>query len=436
MRSDHPVCVHTKWCNGQMVERTVWYDRGVSPILGGMLRSISQAVRLWVDDEVVVRKRSPIEAKKAAATVLRIAEECGWGNLGDMTRRSAVAWFRAFVRDGGPGAAKTAHNHRSRLRAFVAFLAETDDAPADLFDGIRLPAARTARGASAFTWDEMVRLIARARQMERNDQRAGKYGPMRSTFYAVLALTGLRHLEAKSQRWDDINLERRTLTVTADKSRRRDPLRYNAECAGVLRAWRRYSRGEILFPHTPSHHSLVADMEACGIASVADGRRGQWHRFRKGLCTQLAIQGVSPEERRKAMRHTDTRITMDLYTDAEVVENSVSACETTGLLPPVKKSARKDPPAVAKSARIGDYSVAERMDNAPNNIVNQKSAACPSLSGLSNRPSSEPRSSDSRTRTSSNGAGGNRPYGSILVTLASVIDSQIRTLMELRAALN
>ena len=68
MRSDHPVCVHTKWCNGQMVERTVWYDRGVSPILGGMLRSISQAVRLWVDDEVVVRKRSPIEAKKAAAT--------------------------------------------------------------------------------------------------------------------------------------------------------------------------------------------------------------------------------------------------------------------------------------------------------------------------------------------------------------------------------
>ena len=138
---------------------------------------------------------------------------------------------------------------------------------------------------------------------------------MRSTFYAFLALTGMRHREALHQRWGDVNMERRTLRVTADKCRRDDPLGFYEECAALLRAWRKWSRGERLFPSTPSHHTLVADMAECGIPSVEAGRRGQWHRFRKGLCSELAAQGVPLEERRKAMRHKDVRITADIYTD-------------------------------------------------------------------------------------------------------------------------
>jgi len=408
---------------------------------GGMSRPIPLrgAVQKWADHEVTVNRRSETEARKAATTVLRIAKDCGWVVVGDMTRADAVKWLRRFIREGGPGAAKTAHNHRSRLRAFAAYLSETNDAPADLFDGLRLPAARTAHGASAFTWGEMGSLIARARQSERTDKRAGKFGPMRSTFYSVLALTGLRFREARLQRWEDVNLERRTLIVSADKSRRRDPIRYNAECAVILRAWRKWSRGERLFPRVPSHHTLVSDMAACGIPSAEDGKRGQWHRFRKGLCSELAVQGVDLEQRRRVMRHKDTRITADLYTDAEIVDISVSAENTVVCLPTLRKNRGKVPHRLTEVSPMDETKGVKAMASTPSQPVTEKNRTVPGANGLDNRPSGRCGSSRSlceQARTQQNGAGGNRPYGGMSAMLAEVIDAQIRAFQALRAALN
>jgi len=390
----------------QGVGAAIFEEMTTPPSVPG--KPLALAVKAWTDHDITVNRRSPLEARKAASTVLRVAADCGWKTVGDMTRADAVRWLRKFIRSGGEGAAKTAHNHRARLRSFAGYLAETSEAPPDLFDGIRLPAARMARGASAFTWDETARLIAQARQNERTDRRAGKYGPLRSTFYPVLALTGLRYSEARHQKWADVNLERRILTVTADKSRRRDPLRYNAECAAALRAWKKYSRGSLLFPRTPSHHTLVADMAACGIPSADAGKKGQWHRFRKALCSELAAQGVDLEERRKAMRHKDVRITADIYTDSEIVEKRVSAAETMGLLPRLRDSS---PKRWTDGGGFPDDEDAKAMIPTSPNIVKQTSAACPGGMALARQITREPRSSDSqcqRTGTQTNGAGGNR----------------------------
>lgn len=133
------------------------------------------------------------------------------------------------------------------------------------------------------------------------------------------------------------------------------------------------------------------------------------------------------------------RITADIYTDDEIVENSVSARETVGLIPSVKKSSGKPHGELTDSASGADDKDAEAMPTTPTNIVSQKSAACPRLGGFSNRLDSEPRSSDSlceKARTRSNGAGGNRASGSTQAVLSVWLDAQIRSLMELRAALN
>jgi hypothetical protein len=297
-------------------------------------------------------------------------------------------------------------------------------------------AARTARGASAFSWEEIARLIAQARHSERKDGRAGKYGPMRSTFYAFLALTGLRFREASLQRWADVNLDRRTLIVTADKSRRRDPVRYNEECASILRAWRKYSRGEALFPRVPSHHTLVSDMAAAGVPSVEGGKRGQWHRYRKGLCSELAAQGVDVEQRRRAMRHKDTRITADLYTDAEIVDNSLPTRETMGFLKPLRKSPHD---GLTNRGRMTDDGGVKAMATTKQQIVTAKNRTGPGANGLDNRSARRCGSSRSlceKARTQQMEPGGIDPTAALKAVLADVLDAQIRAFHMLRAALN
>lgn len=409
---------------------------GLGDIPWGMLRPepLKKAVARWRDHETRVLKHSEIEAKKGAQCVTTIARKLGWKTVADMTKASLVRYLRGYIAGRGPGAAKTARNHLARCRAFAAFLGETDQVSPEVFAGIRLPAARRRKGASAFTWDEVQRLIQHAREIEKTDGRSGHWGPLRSTFYAFLALTGLRYTEARTQRWEDINLERGYLTVTADKAKRGDPVRLNTECVAMLRRWRKWSRGDKVFAHTPSHHTLVKHMRACEIASVESGRKGQWHRFRKALCTQLAVQGVDPETRRRAMRHADTKITEAIYTDEEIVDNLAAPGEIIEKLPSVSDSSHL---GLTKRLRIADDEVAEPMKYPSSNIVTEKNRACPGAHGLSNHRIRERGSSLSQSGCAqSNGAGGNRVPGPMAITLAEALDAQIRTLIALRASLN
>lgn len=390
-------------------------------------------VARWQRHEVEVYKRSALEAKKGAASVLRVAADQGWRTTADVTRPDVVKWLRRFIEEGSGGAAKTARNHLARLRAFVAYAAETELLDGALLDNVRLPAAPRRKGAAAFTWQEVSALITRAEHQEATSGRAGKYGPMRSSFYAFLALTGLRFQEAKLQRWDDINLERRTLTVTADKARRNDPVRFNRECQALLRTWRKWSRGDTVFSTTPSHHTLVADMEACGIPSSAEGKKGQWHRFRKALCTQLAVQQVDPEGRRRMMRHKDAAITQDIYTDAEIVENSTLGAAILENLPRLNGFLGN---RLTRGELLPDTPTAKTE---PNNQVNEKRLAFRLPRSSQNRGGVERASSRARcTPEGGHGSmepGGIEPPATARATLAACLDAQIQALQLIRSAL-
>jgi integrase len=301
---------HTKNLLRQLVE---------SGILGAMRprpkpRSIAEILRAFETDLVERLEIAETERPRQMRAVRAFVAEQHVKTLADFTSAKCVAWLMTHVRKGDAGSKKTALNMRSRLRRFSQFLLVEGLIAADPLDGLRLPRAAKRKGAHPFTAKEVSGLIVVAeRREDTKDGRTKKYGPLASSFYGFLAMTGLRFREARLQRWEDIDLPRRTMIVTSDKARRRDALPLTKECVALLKIWRRYSQGEKVFPHVPSHHTLVADMEAAGIPRDDKAKRGQWHRLRKCAITERALAGADAAALTKFARHTNEDTTRQFY---------------------------------------------------------------------------------------------------------------------------
>jgi len=282
---------------------------------------IDTAVELWCKHMRGMLQFSDYHAKKSVRTLRQVAKELNWATTADVAPGGLVDWLSASINAGGDGAAKTAKNKLSQIRCFTDYLTVKRHFKENPLEGVRLPRCRKGKGADAFTWAQMQAIILNAESREQANWQARHNGPLASTFYGFLALSGLRYREARTQLWSDINLSRRVMKLSADKSRRNDLIPLNDELVALLCDWRNYSKGERVFDRAPSHHTLEQDMRAVGIARGAEaaGEKGQWHRWRKGVNTQMARDGVDVDVRRKLLRHTDEKLTLDVYTDPRLL---------------------------------------------------------------------------------------------------------------------
>lgn len=230
-----------------------------------------------------------------------------------VTRKHLVTWIRnqAHANIG----TKTIRNRVSTLRAFYAWLIECEVVHSDPTIGLRLPKAKTGPGCGAYTFLEIKSLLSSTKQWETNgDSRRSPWGPLRWTFYQFLIHTCLRLGEAKMQKWEDINLEKGILVTTQDKSRRNDLIPVSNEVVDLLRGWKQYSLGNLVFPKVPSHHTLKNDLERAGIQTI----KGGFHAFRKTGITLRANLGVPHRELAKLARHLDPNLTAEIYDRPEV----------------------------------------------------------------------------------------------------------------------
>jgi integrase len=230
-----------------------------------------------------------------------------------LTARDGLAWLHV-----GGWTGKTGRNRVSVLRSFGDWLETSGKSVHNPFRAIKLPRVVAARGAEPFELEEIRVLLRTVRKLEgMQDRRRGRFGPLRSTFYAFLALTGLRHGEACAQEWADIDLPGAAFVVTRDKARRRDVLPLCTEAVELLERWTWWSpQGGLVFPVTPSHKTLRRDLERAGIARG----RGEWHRFRKAAITERARRSGTYREVQAFARHTDPRITLGVYDRVKLEE--------------------------------------------------------------------------------------------------------------------
>lgn len=245
---------------------------------------------------------------------------CDWAGKHGWNSPSAMRWAQALIKK---HARKTAQNKVSQARKFCEYCLLVSRSAVNPMEHVTIANGKRDRSRhwAPFSADDVRRLIEAAEAREScQDGRHKHRGPLCSTVYAFLALTGFRAKEARLQAWSDVDLVRATIIVTSDKAGRQDEIPLCTEAVSVLKAWRKWSPGERVFPSFPSKNTLRADMRAAKVPGLSDGKKGEWHRFRKCAVRERAAAGADLRTLHHYARHDDIGTTVKLYDQAHVEE--------------------------------------------------------------------------------------------------------------------
>jgi integrase len=148
--------------------------------------------------------------------------------------------------------------------------------------------------------------------------------PHRAIVYLTILYTGLRSSEMKGLKWEDFDLEFDQPCVrvpsSISKNRKASIHGLHADLALALRKFRPLEAqpGDFVFrglvPRVPT---FKKDLAAAGIPfEDGHGRRIDIHALRKTFGTMLAVSGASLRTCMELMRHSESRLTEKVYTDA------------------------------------------------------------------------------------------------------------------------
>ncbi len=320
------------------------------------------------DQSLAAAGRSAVYRANIRRAVTRVARECGFVSLADVRREAVEGWLAARAGDGM--GARTRNYYREAVVAFVNWCRDAGRLLAH--DLGRLPVADARadprRRRRALTDDELRRLLvvaaarplADARTVRRGPRRGqavaevrpevaarlGRLGEERALIYKTLVLTGLRVDELRTLTVGQLDLtpgaELLRLDPAREKNREGNAVPIRADLADDLRGWlaRRLAErraaadaaeepppdrlpgGERLFT-VPTGLRLILDrdLRAAGVPKRDDrGRTVDVHAMRTTFGTMLSRAGVAPRTAQEAMRHSDIKLTMGVYTDPRLLD--------------------------------------------------------------------------------------------------------------------
>jgi integrase len=199
----------------------------------------------------------------------------------------------------------------------------------------------------AYSTDEIGALLAAARSRPLRELQTIRHGPKkgqqtakvkpeterrvmrkgleRELAYLLAIWTGLRRNELRHLRWGDIRLDtlpaRIDLRGSTTKSKRADRLVLHPQIVERLKAFRPTDAKPMdrVLAAVPSMKVLRADLRQASIDEQNNRGRLDLHALRKGLATYMAACGVPQRLAQAHMRHTDPRLTSDVYTDESLL---------------------------------------------------------------------------------------------------------------------
>jgi integrase len=304
------------------IERSM--ERGgagwVDPFRAHKARPLGEHVAAYVSD-LRTLGRDPGYVYTVERRLTKLAKECGWGRLGNVTATSFLKWREAPVvmrqverrDDGDPRSIGpvTLNQYFETLRAFCIWCVKFARLAANPVAGVeRIDATgRLRRQRRALDPAQLVRFF---------DAVPEHY----QLVYRLLLGTGLRRQEVEDLRWGDVRLNAPLpflkLRAAATKARRADSLPLRADLVVGLQALRGdaddsdkvFARG---VPSIDEHREFL---EAAGIPfKDSQGRRLDVHSLRHTFGTLLSMAGASPREAMELMRHSDLKLTLVTYTD-------------------------------------------------------------------------------------------------------------------------
>ncbi len=314
------VALHTtdrRIAEARLREIVVEKERELAGILAPRVQRDAAARPLvdHLDDfiaDVKARRRSKEYFEPVKWRIRRLMKECGWSLLRDVSAESFIAWRS---RQGDTMSAKTLNEYLSAARGLLGWLHRQGKIAGNPLTSVERvqTAGRERRKRRALTVDECVRLLAVA-------------GPRRTAYLAAL-VTGLRRSELEALEWGDVHLDSPSpfldVRASTTKNARRAAIAIRDDLAEALRAIRPAdaASSDRVFPRgVPSVAELHADCTAAEIP-IQDGDRGSvdFHALRHTFGTNLSRAKVGPRVAMAAMRHSDMKLTMRTYTDADLL---------------------------------------------------------------------------------------------------------------------
>jgi integrase len=298
----------------------------------------------------------------------RLADECAFARLADLRRDALERWLAARTDEGM--AAKTRNIYRGALVNFCNWCVANDRLASNPFDPVAVANVKADRRRvhRAMTEVELVNLLAVARErplieattVRKGPRRGERYadvrpevrdrldmlGRERALIYKTLVLTGLRKGELSSLTVAHLHLDDSApyadLDAADEKNREGSAIALRDDLAADLRSWladklqrlQSEARGideaipARLPPDTPLFDVPTGilrifdrDLKKAGIPKKDErGRSLDVHAMRTTFGTLMSKGGVSPRTAQAAMRHSDIRLTMNVYTDPKLLD--------------------------------------------------------------------------------------------------------------------
>ena len=327
----------------------------------------------------------------------KIAEKCGFQRLRDLDRSALERWLAS---EADKGASARTHNaYRAAAVGFGNWCVFNRRLASNPFTGLckANEKADPRRKRRALTEEELQRLLQAARRRPlqecltiRRGKNAGKaranvsdktrarlerVGWERALIYKTLVLTGLRKGELASitvgQVWLEGNAPFLQLDAADEKNRQGSHIPLRADLAADISEWLaeklRTEREEALRKGEPVPDRLPGGLKLfnvpAGLIRILDrdlvaaeipkrderGRTIDVHALRHTFGTHLSKAGVPLRTAQAAMRHSDPRLTANVYTDPKLLD----VAGALNQLPALDLEESADAPAEARKIGAG-----------------------------------------------------------------------------------
>ncbi len=218
---------------------------------------------------------------------------------------------------------QTKKHYIRALKQFSTWLYHTGRTSTDMLSRLDMPAVNeTVRDRRALTTQEAARLLQAAKNSD--VEYRGVSGYERYLIYSLALSTGLRANEIRTLTISDFNFIGHTVSVKPrnEKARRGATLPLRQELSEEIRA---FTAGKLpmtkaLNVPTRTADMMQVDLMAAGIEYQSDAGFADFHALRHTFGTNLAKAGVTPQISQRLMRHSDPKLTQNLYTHLLVAD--------------------------------------------------------------------------------------------------------------------
>jgi integrase len=297
----------------QMLEKRVQeFEREEAGIISPKL--MRDGARIAIADhlnaflaDLEARGRSANTLSKYRNCIPLLCDRCKWVYVKDVTAQSFTAWRTTCgLRS------KTLNDLQACISGLLTWLKKRQVILANPLEFVGRVEERSPR--------EFRRALS-TEQAQRLLNVAPKH---RAAVYLTILYTGLRAAEMKRLKWEDFDLDATAPCVrvpsSISKNRKASVHNLRPELVAALKNF----QPETVMPYefafrgfVPRVPTFKKDLKAAGIPFEDEhGRRIDIHALRKSFGTMLAVSGAPLRVGMELMRHSESRLTETVYTDA------------------------------------------------------------------------------------------------------------------------